>query len=115
MSEEILINITPQETRVATVENGVLTEVCIERLAKTVVVGNIYLGNVVRVLPGMDAAFVDVGLERAAFLHASDLVGGTIVDDNGERTHRPIGEMLRENQSLVVQVSKIRWAPKVHD
>jgi len=106
MSEEILINITPQETRVATVENGVLTEVCIERLAKTVVVGNIYLGNVVRVLPGMDAAFVDVGLERAAFLHASDLVGGTIVDDNGERTHRPIGEMLRENQSLVVQVIK---------
>lgn len=106
MSEEILINITPQETRVANVENGVLTEVCIERRSKQTLVGNIYKGNVVRVLPGMDAAFVDVGLERAAFLHASDLAGGTVVDDNGEKTHKPIREMLRENQTLLVQVIK---------
>lgn len=106
MSEEILINITPQETRVATVENGVLTEVCIERRAKTTLVGNIYMGNVVRVLPGMDAAFVDVGLERAAFLHASDIAGGATVNHSGEKSHRPIRELLREGQSLVVQVIK---------
>jgi len=106
MSEEILINITPQETRVANVENGVLTELCIERQAKKTLVGNIYRGNVVRVLPGMDAAFVEIGLERAAFLHASDLAGGTIVDENGEKTHKPIREMLRENQTLLVQVIK---------
>ena len=71
MSEEILINITPQETRVANVENGVLTEVCIERRAKRTLVGNIYRGNVVRVLPGMDAAFVDVGEDRACLLYTS--------------------------------------------
>ena len=106
MSEEILINITPQETRVATVENGVLTEVCIERRAKTTLVGNVYMGKVVRVLPGMDAAFVDVGLERAAFLHASDLVDGVSIDDNGEKSYRPVREMLREGQSIIVQVIK---------
>ena len=106
MSEEILINITPQETRVATVENGVLIEVCIERRAKTTLVGNVYMGKVVRVLPGMDAAFVDVGLERAAFLHASDLVDGVSIDDNGEKSYRPVREMLREGQSIIVQVIK---------
>ncbi len=106
MSEEILINITPQETRVATVENGVLTEMCIERLAKTTVVGNIYMGKVVRVLPGMDAAFVDIGLDRAAFLHASDIATGVSVDEQGEKSHKPIREILRENQSLLVQVIK---------
>jgi len=73
MSEEILINVTPQETRVATVENGVVTEVWVERKSKETLVGNIYMGKIVRVLPGMDAAFVEVGLERAAFLHASDI------------------------------------------
>lgn len=106
MSEEILINITPQETRVATVENGVLTEVCIERLSKTTLVGNIYMGKVVRVLPGMDAAFVEIGLDRAAFLHASDIAAGTVVDDTGEKSHKPIREILREGQSLLVQVIK---------
>ncbi len=106
MTEEILINITPQETRVATVENGVLTEMCIERRAKTTMVGNIYMGKVVRVLPGMDAAFVDIGLDRAAFLHASDIAEGTIIDETGEKSHRPIREILREGQSQLVQVVK---------
>ncbi|MCW8888840.1 MAG: S1 RNA-binding domain-containing protein, partial [Gammaproteobacteria bacterium] len=76
MSEELLINVTPQETRVAFVENGLLQEVHIERLSKRGLVGNIYRGKVVRVLPGMQAAFVDIGLERTAFLHANDMVNG---------------------------------------
>ena len=73
MSDEILINVTPPETRVAIVENGVLQEVWIERRRKRGLVGNIYKGKVCRVLPGMQAVFVDIGLERAAFLHISDL------------------------------------------
>ena len=73
MSEEILINVTPQETRVAVVENGVLQEVHIERAGHRGIVGNIYKGRVSRILPGMQAAFIDMGLERAAFLHASDV------------------------------------------
>jgi ribonuclease G len=86
MSEEILVNVTPQETRVAVVENGVLQEVFIERSNRRGLVGNIYKGRVCRVLPGMQAAFVDIGLERAAFLHASDIVP----ELNGER--RPAGK-----------------------
>lgn len=74
MSEEILINVTPVETRVALVENGMLQEAYIERTSRKGIVGNIYKGKVVRVLPGMEAAFVDIGLERAAFIHASDVV-----------------------------------------
>ena len=74
MSEEILINVTPRETRVAVVENGMLQEVHIERARKRGYFGNIYKGRVVRVMPGMQAAFVDVGLDRAAFLHASDIL-----------------------------------------
>src|SRR5690625_6222338 len=71
MGEELLINITPMETRVARVENGMLQEVHIERSRARGIVGNIYLGRGVRVLPGMQAAFVEVGLERTGFLHAS--------------------------------------------
>jgi len=106
MSEEILINVTPQETRVATVENGMLTEVCVERQTKTTLVGNIFMGKVVRVLPGMEAAFVDVGLERAAFLHASDIAGAVQLSENGERIQKHIRELLREDQNLLVQVVK---------
>ena len=69
MSEEILINVTPPESRVAVIENGVVQEVIIERTSSRGLVGNIYKGRVCRVLPGMQAAFVDIGLERAAFLH----------------------------------------------
>jgi ribonuclease G len=73
MTVELLVNVTPQETRVAAVENGMLQEVFIERARRRGLVGNIYKGVVKRVLPGMQAAFVDIGLERAAFLHASDI------------------------------------------
>ena len=73
MSEEILINITPMESRVAVVENGVLQEVHVERTQRRGIVGNIYKGKVVRVLPGMQAAFIDIGLDRAAFIHASEI------------------------------------------
>jgi len=75
-SEEILINVTPQETRVAIVENGSLQEVSIERRRNRGIVGNIYKGKVNRVLPGMEAAFVDIGLERSGFLQVSDLALG---------------------------------------
>ena len=73
MTEEILINVTPRETRVAVVENGMLQELHIERGWSRGVVGNIYKGRVQRVMPGMQAAFVDIGLDRAAFLHANDV------------------------------------------
>ena len=75
MSTELLINVTPRETRVALVENGVLQEVFVDRASCRGLVGNVYRGRVSRVLPGMQAAFVDIGLERAAFLHASDIGG----------------------------------------
>jgi ribonuclease G len=105
MSEEILINVTPRETRVAIVENGVLQEVFIERASRRGLVGNIYKGKVSRVLPGMQAAFVDVGLERTAFLHASDIL------DRGEngtpaKSSDNIHELLHQGQELLVQVVK---------
>ena len=109
MSEEILINVTPVETRVALVENGMLQEAYIERTSRKGIVGNIYKGRVARVLPGMEAAFVDIGLERAAFIHASDVVDlGATQDDTGEgpRQVPDIRSLLREGQSLVVQVTK---------
>jgi ribonuclease G len=102
MSEEILINVTPQETRVAVVENGVLQEVHIERASSRGLVGNIYQGRVVRVLPGMQAAFVDIGQEKAAFLHASDIrPAGDSAMPNAQ-----IGELVKEGQEVVVQVVK---------
>jgi ribonuclease G len=105
MSEEILINVTPQETRVAVVENGVLQEVYIERTRARGIVGNIYKGRVVRILPGMQAAFVDIGLERTAFLHASD-VRAVAAPENGAGAAPPIHELLRDGQEIVVQVVK---------
>ena len=74
MHEEILINVTPQETRVAVVENGMLQELLLERSNRLGMVGNIYKGKVRRVLPGMQAAFVDIGLDRAAFLSRSGIM-----------------------------------------
>ena len=107
MSEEILINVTPQETRVALVENGVLQEVHIERTRNRGIVGNIYQGKVCRILPGMQAAFVDIGLERAAFLQVSDIrTTGNNGAHNGEPHDTPIAELLRDGQDLVVQVIK---------
>ncbi|MDO6749115.1 S1 RNA-binding domain-containing protein, partial [Gilvimarinus sp. 1_MG-2023] len=98
MNAEILMNITPTETRVAVVENGVLQEIVIERTNHRGLVGNIYKGKVVRVLPGMQAAFVNIGLERAAFIHAAEL--------GHPDSQTPINQLLHEGQSLVVQVTK---------
>ena len=101
MSEEILINVTPPETRVAVIENGVVQEIIIERTKRKGIVGNVYKGKVCRVLPGMQAAFVDAGLERAAFLHASD-----IVTASGDSRGEMIDELVRDGQEVVVQVIK---------
>jgi ribonuclease G len=113
VSEEILINVTPRETRVAIVENGMLQEVHVERASRRGYVGDIYKGRVQRVMPGMQAAFVEIGLQRAAFLHASDIVRAPSpvpVAENGDNGHAPpvptppIGELLHEGQDIVVQV-----------
>jgi ribonuclease G len=106
MSSELLINVTPQETRVALLENGMLQEVRIERSSHQGIVGNIYKGKVCRVLPGMEAAFIDIGLEKSAFLHASDLTTKFhgIVNE-GEDTPS-ITHLLQEGKYLLVQVIK---------
>ncbi len=109
MSAELLINVTPSETRVAMIENGILQEVHIEREARRGIVGNIYKGRVSRVLPGMQAAFVDIGLEKAAFLHASDIVPHTECVSENEKQQfqvRDISELVRQGQDIVVQVVK---------
>jgi ribonuclease G len=110
MSEEILINVTPRETRVAMVENGVLTEVFIERASRLGLVGNIYKGKVSRVLPGMQAAFIDIGLERTAFLHASDILqadnNNGNNNGNGGKTTEDISKLLYQGQTVAVQVVK---------
>lgn len=113
MSEELLVNVTPQETRVAVIENGGLQEVHIERSRSRGIVGNIYKGKVVRVLPGMQAAFIDASLERTAFLHAADMVShrgnGPANGDNKEPHAGPqpdISELVHEGQEIVVQVVK---------
>ncbi|MDX1334690.1 MAG: ribonuclease G [Gammaproteobacteria bacterium] len=104
MSAELLVNVTPMETRVALVENGVLQEISIERNRRKGLVGNIYKGRVSRVLPGMEAAFVDIGLERAAFLHASDIE--TPQDENDDDSRPHIGELVYVGKELLVQVIK---------
>ena len=106
MSEEILINVTPRETRVAVVENGMLQEIFIERARRRGIVGKIYRGKVCRVLPGMQAAFVDIGLERAAFLHASDVEPRTPDSDPEGNGHTDISRLLHEGQVISVQVIK---------
>lgn len=107
MTDEILINMTPRETRVAVVENGVLQEVQIERALRRGSVGNICKGRVTRVLPGMQAAFVEIGLERAAFLHAADMMPVVPVDgDAMPPPERPVSQLLHEGKDIVVQVSK---------
>ena len=107
MPEDILINITPQETRVALVDAGVVQELHVEREAGRGLVGNICIGRVARVLPGMQSAFVDIGLERAAFLHIADIFEHR---GNGEAgkpvTRPPIERVLAEGQPLMVQVVK---------
>ena len=102
MSEEILINVTPPETRVAVIENGVLQELIIERTCQRGLVGNIYKGEVCRVLPGMQAAFVEIGLSRAAFIHLSDLCSRVLKEKGSDN----IEHYLREGQQIIVQVAK---------
>ncbi len=102
MNGEILINLTPQETRVAVLQQGVVQELHIERESSRGLVGNIYLGQVSRVLPGMQSAFVQIGLDRAAFLHVADLWGHRQSADEV----KPIEKALHEGQKLLVQVIK---------
>lgn len=105
MAQEILVNVTPQETRVASIENGVPQEFVVERSSARGLVGNIYLGRVSRVLPGMGAAFLDIGLARTAFLHVSDLYQSTNENSLAE-IEIPIEQSLSEGQQLLVQVAK---------
>ena len=103
--QDILINWAPQETRVAIVENGVVQELHIERALERGLLSNIYAGRVARVLPGMQSAFIDIGLERAAFLHVADLHR----DEPAGRDNTavpPIEKQVFEGQTLVVQVIK---------
>jgi ribonuclease G len=102
VTEEILINVTPQETRVAITGAGVVQELLVERAASRGLVGNLYMGRVARVLPGMQSAFIEIGLERAAFLHVADIWEHK--KGNGEA--RPIERILAEGEPLLVQVIK---------
>ncbi len=104
--QDILINWAPQETRVAIVENGAVQELHIERALERGLVGNIYMGRVARVLPGMQSACVDIGLERAAFLHVADVhaAGAPARGENAQQV--PIERLVFEGQTLMVQVIK---------
>ena len=111
MQQEILINWSPQETRVAVVEVGAVQELHVERTLERGLVGNVYLGKVARVLPGMQSAFIDIGLERSAFLHVADLwqlpLEGESLPANRHGTpQRPIEKQVFEGQTLMVQVIK---------
>lgn len=100
--EQILINTSREETRVAILDDGLLQDLFIERACARGLVGNVYWGQVVRVLPGMQSAFLDVGLERTAFLHIAEIEGARM--DTG--TFKPIESLLHEGQRLMVQVAK---------
>jgi ribonuclease G len=102
MNEEFLINFTPQETRVALMQQGAVQELHIERTGGRGIVGNIYRGRVVRVLPGMQSAFIEAGLERTAFLHVADIWS----EKNGDKSVRPIERLIAEGETLMVQVLK---------
>src|SRR4051794_7350014 len=104
--QDILINWAPQETRVAVVENGAVQELHIERALERGLVGNIYAGRVARVLPGMQSAFIEIGLERAAFLHVADIWEQRRAGQPGAAPAKPIEKILSEGQSLLVQVIK---------
>jgi ribonuclease G len=106
VSQEILINATPSETRIALVEGGMLQEVWLERDGRFGHIGSIYKGTVTRVLPGLEAAFVEIGLERTAFLHASDMTRNDPSLETGETRTPLIAELLRSGQQVIVQVIK---------
>ncbi len=104
VTEEILVNVTPSEVRAALLENGVLQEVFIERAQRRGLISNIYKGRVSRVLPGMQAAFIDIGLERTAFLHVSDIASPSVAENGDEEPN--IRDLVREGDSIMVQVVK---------
>src|ERR1700674_5308828 len=123
MATELIINASLPETRIALMESGEIQDLLIERAQGKGIVGNIYKGRVTRVLPGMQAAFVDVGLEKAAFLYVADVFEAieefeSFMDENGKKDEpqegeepllqplHPIEEMLQEGQELIVQISK---------
>ncbi len=123
MTKELVINTTSQETRIALLENNHIAELYIERTREKGIVGNIYLGRVARVLPGMQAAFVDIGLEKAAFLYVADVLdeieavehfiegdshyhGPSDEQENDRPPLPPIEELLQEGQEILVQVAK---------
>ncbi|RYZ60713.1 MAG: Rne/Rng family ribonuclease, partial [Proteobacteria bacterium] len=129
MSAEILINVKPHETRVAYVDNGTLLDLKIERKTSPTMVGSVHRGHVIRVLPGMQAAFVDIGLEKAAFLYVGDIredidsdsypfsdidredvLGSEQESDspptNSHHNKTPIQDMIKEGQYILVQVAK---------
>lgn len=111
MQQDILINWSPQETRVAIVEHGAVQELHVERTLERGLVGNVYLGKVARVLPGMQSAFIDIGLERAAFLHVADVwhppaEGESLSAARAAQVQIPIEKQVFEGQSLMVQVIK---------
>jgi len=115
MAEELLINVNAFETRVALVVHGLLQEVQVARATGASVTGNIYLGKVVRIVPGMQAAFVDVGLARPGFLHARDIEGPRIItpDQAGsEKKKHDIRDLIHDGQSILVQVEKDPIASK---
>src|SRR5690625_5417792 len=105
MGQDILINVTPFETRVAIVEKGEIQELLLERTCQKGLVGNIYFGRVARVLPGMQSAFIDIGLERSAFIHVGDLCQNRQERLSGNPI-TPIEKLLFEGQSIIVQVVK---------
>lgn len=116
MSEEILINSTPNETRVALVENGMLQEVFLERNRNSSIVGNIYVGRVEKILPGLQAAFVNIGMSRSAFMHVSDVCSQQRIErlegihndsfSSNETSYPSISKVLHEGQKIIVQVYK---------
>jgi ribonuclease G len=107
VSEKILVNFTPMETRVALLDNDVTQDIYIERAINRGIVGNIYAGKVLRVLPGLQAAFVDIGMERTGFLHVSDIVA---IDSSGRenksRAPENIADHLHDGKKIIVQVTK---------
>src|SRR5213594_254309 len=125
MAREIVINATKHESRIAVLDEGQVVELWVERSRQRTVVGNIYKGRVTKVLPGMQSAFVDLGLERDAFLYVSDVAEDLEdFESNGDdevaldevtpqsRPEASISDLLREGQEVLVQVSKDTIAGK---
>src|SRR2546426_1371911 len=126
MGLEIIINVAREETRVAVLDRKVLTDLYIDRVKHRDYVGNVYKGKVVKVLPGLQAAFVDIGQDKAAFIHVSELTGGIgpdetlleledkAVQDPEPKPHasKTIQQPLQESHELVVQVGKGPVRPK---